>query len=200
MSRYPPVFGKVTISIVVLGMFIYIAVVEWTGFDLVGHRQSGYHAIAHRSREVMFVWPIACLAYGWALVLSRRMRSRTPNPLAVALVPVIIGVCLGVYNLWAYNVWAFGKYVGPPGGEVPWILLGIGSATWITGIGALLAYTLIIHGKIWRRLGLDRRCSKCEYDLTGNVSGVCPECGEPTQQMPVGKGRGNSARGTDGFA
>jgi hypothetical protein len=27
-----------------------------------------------------------------------------------------------------------------------------------------------------RRRGL---CVKCAYDLTGNVSGVCPECGEP---------------------
>ncbi|UCG16962.1 MAG: hypothetical protein JSV19_02795 [Phycisphaerales bacterium] len=24
------------------------------------------------------------------------------------------------------------------------------------------------------------RCVRCGYDLTGNVSGVCPECGEPT--------------------
>jgi len=23
------------------------------------------------------------------------------------------------------------------------------------------------------------RCTKCGYDLTGNVSGRCPECGEP---------------------
>jgi hypothetical protein len=22
-----------------------------------------------------------------------------------------------------------------------------------------------------------RRCSSCSYDLTGNASGVCPECG-----------------------
>jgi hypothetical protein len=30
----------------------------------------------------------------------------------------------------------------------------------------------------WRRRkrGL---CVKCAYDLTGNVSGVCPECGKP---------------------
>jgi len=26
-----------------------------------------------------------------------------------------------------------------------------------------------------QRLG---RCVHCDYDLTGNVSGVCPECGE----------------------
>ena len=44
---------------------------------------------------------------------------------------------------------------------------------------------LAIHGLIAgplrrshrRRLGL---CVKCGYDLTGNVSGVCPECGTPT--------------------
>ena len=35
---------------------------------------------------------------------------------------------------------------------------------------------------LWYR---DRRppkghCQNCDYDLTGNVSGVCPECGEPT--------------------
>jgi hypothetical protein len=23
------------------------------------------------------------------------------------------------------------------------------------------------------------RCTACDYDLTGNVSGVCPECGKP---------------------
>ncbi|UCG16466.1 MAG: hypothetical protein JSV19_00205 [Phycisphaerales bacterium] len=28
-----------------------------------------------------------------------------------------------------------------------------------------------------RRKGL---CAKCGYNLTGNVSGICPECGEPT--------------------
>lgn len=24
-------------------------------------------------------------------------------------------------------------------------------------------------------------CMKCDYDLTGNVSGICPECGTPTE-------------------
>jgi hypothetical protein len=33
----------------------------------------------------------------------------------------------------------------------------------------------------WRRRRRLRRgwCGKCGYDLTGNVSGVCPECGRP---------------------
>lgn len=28
-------------------------------------------------------------------------------------------------------------------------------------------------------------CPKCYYDLTSNVSGVCPECGSKTDQPPV---------------
>jgi len=39
---------------------------------------------------------------------------------------------------------------------------------------------------IWKRFahspvfgGNALRCEKCEYDLQGNVSGVCPECGQP---------------------
>ena len=28
-------------------------------------------------------------------------------------------------------------------------------------------------------------CLACGYDLTGNVSGTCPECGSPTWPMPA---------------
>jgi hypothetical protein len=29
---------------------------------------------------------------------------------------------------------------------------------------------------------MTNRCQKCNYDLTGNVSGVCPECGTSIEQ------------------
>lgn len=29
------------------------------------------------------------------------------------------------------------------------------------------------------------RCRKCDYNLTGNTSGVCPECGEEIQSNPI---------------
>lgn len=29
-------------------------------------------------------------------------------------------------------------------------------------------------------------CETCGYDLTGNVSGVCPECGTPVSGRPIG--------------
>lgn len=46
-------------------------------------------------------------------------------------------------------------------------------AAWICGLTAA-----------WRAAdlggaaGIDPACAKCGYDLTGNVSGICPECGE----------------------
>jgi hypothetical protein len=30
-----------------------------------------------------------------------------------------------------------------------------------------------------------RHCGRCDYDLTGNVSGVCPECGWPIPPAPI---------------
>ncbi|HNQ24901.1 MAG TPA: hypothetical protein PKK06_17615 [Phycisphaerae bacterium] len=45
-------------------------------------------------------------------------------------------------------------------------------------------------GPIWRMIRRRRRaqglCMNCAYNLTGNVSGVCPECGEPiTEKVAV---------------
>jgi len=45
------------------------------------------------------------------------------------------------------------------------------------------------HGRYRRRRGL---CSRCGYDLTGNVSGICPECGRPIVQslLPTSENAG----------
>jgi len=41
---------------------------------------------------------------------------------------------------------------------------------------------------VWRRWPKRSRvgyCSECKYDLAGNTSGVCPECGTPIRQESV---------------
>ncbi len=49
-----------------------------------------------------------------------------------------------------------------------------------------MAITQGIATVLARRLRDDREssllCSSCGYNLTGNVSGICPECGEPIRR------------------
>jgi hypothetical protein len=49
---------------------------------------------------------------------------------------------------------------------------------WLLVIGAPTVY-------LWRsNLESPGHCQRCGYDLTGNVSGTCPECGQPVQTVP----------------
>jgi len=55
--------------------------------------------------------------------------------------------------------------------RVPLLVLALGLLIWP-------AYALV--GRLrCKRLAREGHCQGCGYDLTGNVSGVCPECGTP---------------------
>ena len=74
--------------------------------------------------------------------------------------------------------------------EPGWKSLRLGFGAWVpVVVFGLTTYLL------WRELVLSRRirqlanrCRKCGYDLTGNVSGVCPECGATTRHYPASVG------------
>lgn len=52
--------------------------------------------------------------------------------------------------------------------------------------GALMAWPAIAVFVAWlkRRMLDTGLCGSCGYDLTGNVSGTCPECGAGTGATP----------------
>lgn len=70
-----------------------------------------------------------------------------------------------------------------PPGFLSWSTLRVGATPVVhlrTPLWMLLAIVAVPTVCLWRR---DRRhpaghCSACGYDLTGNLSGVCSECGE----------------------
>lgn len=43
---------------------------------------------------------------------------------------------------------------------------------------------LVVSFVLLKRRMLEGRCQSCLYDLTGNVSGICPECGEKVVSAP----------------
>jgi hypothetical protein len=63
------------------------------------------------------------------------------------------------------------------------------SVLFVLGVIGLLAFAvtgllaLVLMHQMLNWIGVDGRedrgeCLQCGYDLTGNVTGVCPECGE----------------------
>ncbi|HEX4797431.1 MAG TPA: hypothetical protein VH370_26795 [Humisphaera sp.] len=52
---------------------------------------------------------------------------------------------------------------------------------WVVGVAAILPvawFYRFVRARLRKRAG---RCLSCGYDLTGNQSGVCPECGTKLQ-------------------
>jgi hypothetical protein len=85
--------------------------------------------------------------------------------------------------LTGWNAWRFGPHGG--GATISYTGLAVGSCM-------LLLSIVTIHAGVRRQRREDAgRCEKCLYDLTGNVSGVCPECGTPT---PAGIRRERAAK------
>ena len=81
--------------------------------------------------------------------------------------------------------WVLGQYVADEG----WLCAYAGKPCaqvvvrfplfWVGAL--LLVYPVVAFGRGLTRRALRRwrgLCLKCGYNLTGNVSGVCPECGE----------------------
>ena len=69
----------------------------------------------------------------------------------------------------------FGAFAGPIG---PFMVLG-----------GIILFLVPLH-LIGRRASLKARftlplCSRCQYNLIGNLSGVCPECGTPVSSLPL---------------
>ena len=65
-----------------------------------------------------------------------------------------------------------------------------GTRTWIMVPFRALAIAFLILPAIWciplaRRRPRDGTCKTCGYNLTGNTSGVCPECGTPVPPKAI---------------
>ena len=113
--------------------------------------------------------------------------ARIPHPKILA-----ITVGFGIIHFGLMILYALGPELSPlvvylvdyPVAK-PLVLLGVGDKTWLTVsiITCSVLYPIILYGAIWILLRLFRGrtptdgCPNCGYDLTGNVSGICPECG-----------------------
>ena len=63
-------------------------------------------------------------------------------------------------------------------GQGPWATVAAADGGYALGFGAVVAWRLLERRRTLRsRRRSKGLCTECGYDLTGNVSGKCPECG-----------------------
>ena len=96
-----------------------------------------------------------------------------------------LGNRLGVHVEW----WPMSRYPAPYA-NAGW---RVSAPYWfLFAICSLWPFFTCMRVVTLRRQGRARtgRCKQCGYDLTGNVSGICPECGAP---LRTGKGKGDTA-------
>ena len=83
-----------------------------------------------------------------------------------------------------YTWWNWGD---PP--EWVWV---VGSSMFVIGVGVLSRGAAKLRHRLMDRKRDRGICRVCKYDLTGNVSGVCPECGtaiEENAESPPANGK-----------
>ncbi len=101
-----------------------------------------------------------------------------------------VAVCTSGLAPVAYTIASFSVRYPPPGNEISLELVFSAFLTWALWSGVVLGVYLRWRHIELVRIGTHPRCERCGYDLTGNVAGQCPECGEsgqvPTQHFSSG--------------
>ncbi len=142
-------------------------------------------------RYFKWVGVVACFFLIWAWVLSvtypvRRIKGKA------AIMLVSGGIHWSIYDSYEemyFQTWLFGgssSIFWLPRSTKDWSKGFSGQGSVFVPIWCILMAAAVPTYILWRR---DKRyppghCRKCGYDLTGNESGVCPECGTPVSGGP----------------
>ena len=70
----------------------------------------------------------------------------------------------------------------PDNTQATYVVMGILGTLLYLGFGLLLGKTIVAVRRLMRRRRRIGMCLSCGYDLTGNVSGTCSECGTRIQE------------------
>lgn len=152
---------------------VWVVVGEWSDFYVVG--LPGPFSIPGflRLGEVAALWVLAWSGIGWYGALRQRTCFGSSEVLLLALFPMLVGIGRTLCEIPEL----VDRYVNNRNVFVVQLIAGC----FPTVFGALgFAF-------LWFQASMSIRwltksalaCRKCQYDLTGNESGICPECGTP---------------------
>lgn len=153
------------------------------GFELIERNYPHYHGPSNawvqmeRARQALLVlaagvWGVAV----FTLPFARRWR----RPIAQVCLGAVV-VASAAWCVYPYRAWDHAGLVAP----LPLAIAGAGFVTFVLFLWPAGPATT---ASAWRA------CQGCGYDLTGNESGVCPECGRPTPKLLVDRWRDEAGR------
>ena len=124
------------------------------------------------------------IGVGWYLASRAEYDQARANPAAsyLQLSPdLLVGRIPAVWRIaggYGFNLPKTIEYTGPPGPYARELFIPL----WIP----FLIIAAPTGFAIWReRQPPPGHCRRCGYDLTGNVSGICPECGTAVPALPT---------------
>jgi hypothetical protein len=117
-----------------------------------------------------------------SIIVPRAGGTPSPGPNPPPAPPMLPGIrLLGVLRMGS------GAIGGGLGGN-SWVVWDTCEIDLWPPLVLSIAVLLLLH---WRRRRVRREtaplCQHCGYNLTGNVSGICPECGQEIKAQPIAK-------------
>jgi len=149
-----------------------------------------------RDIAILFTFLLFAALWLWAIDALRRKSSRSRGDdrhryartaVSLEMIPlaVIVVCCLLVGLLLSASP--------PSSGSARVVLLAIALPCTLLLVTSIIRWRELRSEKHYRRLYKREPgfCGRCGYDLTGNISGVCPECGwKPPDNRKHGSAEG----------
>lgn len=144
-----------------LRRFAWIAILS----AIVIHCSGG--SLAHPAILLVLVLVPVLITWGYYYIAPDNRAVQRRFRIYLSLITVPIFVVLTVFDPLSRTLdIRFGFLCGVGGGLLAHV---------VGMLSALIANRLLAN---MRRMIMPNECRKCGYDLTGNISGNCPECGE----------------------
>lgn len=153
----------------------YLTIAMVSGFYTLGVPDSAGSAVGMRSMEVLLLWMLLWLSVGASAGRSKKWYEHRVGGAIITFVPLFAVLP------WAVVVAADllpqlveDRRFSAPVGLIVGRLILVTQPLIMGAMCALCLWVVMKYGGREFRKGV---CRKCLYNLTGNVSGICPECG-----------------------
>lgn len=186
MNRHVWTIRPAVLAALLVGIVAYAAAAEWLDFDPLGPRLPDEGIIRHRSSECMLLWLVACSVVGWIQVAREHRPPRTARVWPLVVLPLALGAWVAAAEAWKEH----SAYIEHVQAGIPRTSFFLDVGIPLIGVAlplimaACAAVYLTLQARLWRQSFIPGICPVCNYDLTGNVSGTCPECGTPIVTDP----------------